>query len=177
MSFVHPDDRVALEAKMVAAAENGGHSEFEYRIVRPNDGEVRWMLSRGNAVTGPDGHETRFLGVAVDITDRHEIEQQLLESEERLQLAQELGDIGTWDSDLKTGLTTWSQNLRRVSGIEDDADTTYESFFAIAHPDDRAGLEAAMATAVANGDHFEHEYRLIRPNDGELRWMLTRGSS
>ena len=177
MSLVHPDDRAGLEAAMAAADDNGGHGEFEYRLVRPSDGEVRWMLSRGDAVTGPDGKATRFLGVAVDITYRHAMEEQLARSEERLRLAQELGGVGTWDTDLETGETTWSKNLRRLSGVDDDAEGSHESFMALVHPDDRAGLEAAMATAVADGDHFEFEYRLVRPNDGELRWMLTRGDA
>ena len=177
MSLVHPDDRVGLEAAMAAAEDDGGQGEFEYRLVRPNDGEVRWFLSRGNAVTNSEGKATRFLGVAVDITHRHAMEAQLAHSEERLQLAQELGGVGTWDSDLETGETTWSKNLCLLSGVDEDAEGSYESFMELVYPDDRAGLEAAMATAVANGDHFEFEYRLVRPNDGELRWMLTRGDA
>ncbi len=176
LSLVHPDDRAGLDAAMIAAEDNTGHPEFEYRLVRP-DGEVRWLLSRGDAVAGPDGKATRFLGVAVDITHRHAMEERLAHSEERLQLAQELGGVGTWDTDLQTGETTWSKNLRRLSGVDDDMEGSDESFMALVYPDDRAGLQAAMATAVANGDHFEFEYRLVRPNDGELRWMLTRGDA
>ena len=177
MSLVHPEDRAGLEAAMAAADDNGGQGEFEYRLVRPSDGEVRWFLSRGDAVAGPDGKANRFLGVAVDITYRHAMAEQLARSEERLQLAQELGGVGTWDSDLETGKTTWSKNLRRLSGVDDDAEESHESFMELVYPDDREGLDAAMATAVANGDHFEFEYRLVRPNDGELRWMLTRGDA
>ena len=175
LSFVHPDDRVRVQAAMAAADDDNSHHEFEYRIVRPNDGEVRWLLSRGDAVTGADGKETRFLGVAVDITQRHAMEEQLERSEERLRLAQELGGVGTWDTDLETGTMTWSKNLRRLTGVGDEVEESRESLLALVYPDDRAGLEEAMATALAAGDHFEYEYRLVRPNDGELRWMLSRG--
>ena len=177
LSLVHPDDRPRVEAAMAAADDDGRHAEFEYRLIRPDDGEVRWILSRGDAVTSADGKATRFLGVAVDITQRHAMEEQLALSEERLQLAQELGGVGTWDSDLKTGKTTWSQNLRRLSGVDDDAAESRETFLELVYPDDRAAYEEAMASAATNGENFEFEYRLVRPNDGELRWMLTRGDA
>ena len=176
MALVHPDDRADLRSgDDLRPRQDGEHGEFEHRVVRPNDGEVRWMLSRGDAVTGPSGKATRFLGVAVDITNRHAMEEQLSRSEERLRLAQELGGVGTWDTDLETGTMTWSKNLRRITGVGDDVEETRESLLALVYPDDRAGLEEAMAMALADGDQFEFEYRLVRPNDGELRWMLSRG--
>jgi len=73
MSIVHPDDREPI-MRTVAEAMDGRQSfESEYRIVRA-DGEVRWVLDRGQLVSGAGG--TLWMdGAIVDVTDRREAEQ------------------------------------------------------------------------------------------------------
>jgi two-component system cell cycle sensor histidine kinase/response regulator CckA len=168
--FVHPDDRERVLAAFDLAVEASGDFEQEYRFRSPN-GEEGWLLSRGRVFL----KDARAVGVAVDITHRHEMEEQLKRNEERMRMAQELGGIGTWNADLQTGETTWSENLRRISGVDDDAEASHELFMTFVHPDDRAELEAAMSAAGDNGGRGEFEYRIVRPNDGEVRWMLSRG--
>ena len=75
MSIVHPDDREQI-MRAVAEAMDGRQSfESEYRIVRA-DGEVRWVLDRGQLVSGVGG--TLWMdGAIVDVTDRREAEQRL----------------------------------------------------------------------------------------------------
>ncbi|HMJ00165.1 MAG TPA: PAS domain-containing protein [Gaiellaceae bacterium] len=175
--LVHPDDRPGLTQAMARSIEDGQDFEYEYRLRRPNDGEQRWILTRGRRMTDAKGNAVRFLGIALDITERHAMDEQLKRSAEGMRMAQELGGVGSWDADLVTGKTTWSKNLRRISGVTDDVDATRESFIALVHPDDRAGFEAAMVAAVDRGGHLELEFRLVRPSDGELRWMLTRGDA
>src|SRR4029079_12391449 len=52
MSIVHPDDRAAVMSGVEPARARRDAFEFEYRIVRA-DGEVRWVLDRGQPVPGP----------------------------------------------------------------------------------------------------------------------------
>ncbi len=173
VAFIHPEDRERVTKDVDQARKRGGDFEHEYRFCSP-DGEEGWVFSRGRVLKG-NGAPVRALGVAVDVTERHAMEEQVKHSEEGVQLAQELGGVGTWDADLGTGITSWSTNMRRISGVDADVEITHEFFLHLVHPDDRAGLEAALATALKDGGHFEFEYRLVRPNDGEVRWMLGRG--
>jgi two-component system, cell cycle sensor histidine kinase and response regulator CckA len=173
--LIHPEDRDRVTANFARARKEGGDFEHEYRFCGAN-GEEGWLFSRGRVLL-ENGAPTRAVGVAVDITNRKVMEEQIERSEEGMRLAQELGGVGTWDVDLETGETIWSENLRRISGVDDDVETSRESFMALVHPDDRAGFEAAMVAAVDGGGHVELEYRLLRPSDGELRWMLTRGDA
>jgi PAS domain S-box-containing protein len=171
-AFVHPDDRKRVFATYEEACKQGGDFEHEYRFRSPS-GEQGWLLSRGQVFL----HDARAVGVGVDITQRHVMEERLKRSAEGMQMAQELGGIGTWDADLETGERTWSKNLRQIYGVGDDVKASHEAFMALVHPDDRAGLEAAMGAASDNGEHGEFEYRLVRPNDGEVRWLLSRGDA
>jgi len=79
MSIVHPDDRESVMRSAEAASARGEAFEFEYRIVRP-DGEVRWVLDRGQPVPGPGGR-LWMDGAIVDITDRRAAEEASRERE------------------------------------------------------------------------------------------------
>jgi PAS domain S-box-containing protein len=172
VAFVHPDDRERVLTAFDQASKVGGVFEQEYRYRCP-DGKEGWLLSRGQIFL----EDARAVGVGVDITQRHAMEEQLAYSAEGMQMAQELGGIGTWDADLETGERTWSKNLREIYGVDDDMKASHEAFMGLVHPEDREGLEEAMGAASENGEHGEFEYRLVRPNDGEVRWLLSRGNA
>jgi PAS domain S-box-containing protein len=74
MSIIHRDDRdTVMEA--VARARDGDAFAVEYRIVR-SDGQVRWVLDRGQLVPGPSGR-LWMDGAIFDITERRAAEQAL----------------------------------------------------------------------------------------------------
>ncbi|WP_035484625.1 PAS domain S-box protein [Geminicoccus roseus] len=55
----------------------------EYRIRRASDGAQRWISRRGEVIPVADGGPRRFLGVAIDITDRKHAEEAVRQSEAR----------------------------------------------------------------------------------------------
>ena len=79
MSIIHPDDRASVLAGAVEATKRGEPFEFEYRIVRA-DGQIRWVLDRGQPVPGPGGR-LWMDGAIVDITERRAAEEALREKE------------------------------------------------------------------------------------------------
>ena len=86
-SVIHPEDRAYVERSVAEALEARRPFNLEYRIVRP-DGEVRWVLERGQAQDGGDGR-LRLHGAIFDITVRRAAEQALREREVvRAQLAE-----------------------------------------------------------------------------------------
>jgi PAS domain S-box-containing protein len=74
VSIIHPDDR----DRVLAAVGDATYDRpwvIEYRIVR-GDGEVRWVLDRGQLVPGPGGR--RWMdGAIFDVTERHAAEEAL----------------------------------------------------------------------------------------------------
>ncbi|NJR67817.1 MAG: PAS domain S-box protein [Synechococcales cyanobacterium CRU_2_2] len=80
---IHPDDRDYVQSVMDetenALLTGGGNgsvcSDLEYRIVRP-DHEVRWIHDRSFPLLDSNGKIYRFIGVAEDITDRRQTEQE-----------------------------------------------------------------------------------------------------
>jgi PAS domain S-box-containing protein len=82
LEAVHPDDRESVREALREAVENRSEYMIEKRVVLP-DGSVRWTASRGRCAYDEAGQPLRMDGVSYDITERKEVEQALLESEDR----------------------------------------------------------------------------------------------
>lgn len=81
VGLLHPDDR-ALSGP--AKRDQVNPLEYtEYRRIDPQTGQVRWIARRGEVVSTPEVGNRRFVGIAMDITDRKRAEEELRESEAR----------------------------------------------------------------------------------------------
>jgi len=78
---LHPDDRVATEARVSEAVARGGEYEADFRVVWP-DKTVRWIEARGRMEHDTAGRPQRQYGVMTDITARKNVEQKLREEGE-----------------------------------------------------------------------------------------------
>jgi PAS domain S-box-containing protein len=78
LARVHPEDRARVRGEVERAYRDGGHFEFEERIVRP-DGEVRVLRSRGRGVRDASGATTHLMGACLDITEPRRAEAQAIE--------------------------------------------------------------------------------------------------
>lgn len=112
----------------------------------------------------------RMLDEAKERADR------LAEGQERLRMAIDLAEVGTWDLDPATGTVRWSDRSRAAFGVRLDADVTYDSFLARIHPEDRERVRLANLHALGpEGPHdYSAEYRVVRP-DGSVRWIAAMG--
>ena len=75
MSIIHPDDRERVLRSVATVVDDDAPVVLEYRIVRA-DGEVRWVLDRGQLVTAPGGR-LWMDGALFDITERRAAEEAL----------------------------------------------------------------------------------------------------
>jgi PAS domain S-box-containing protein len=75
LSIIHPDDKQQVMREVATASDDDRPFSQEYRIVRA-DGEVRWVLDRGQLVSGLGGR-LWMDGVIFDITERREAEEAL----------------------------------------------------------------------------------------------------
>ena len=75
-ALVHPDDRDELWRKTEESLAQRTEFTHEYRIRRP-DGTLRWIANRSHISTDSTGRVERLTGVAMDITERKQAEQEL----------------------------------------------------------------------------------------------------
>jgi PAS domain S-box-containing protein len=118
-----------------------------------------------------------FTGFIRDVTERQRAETALRDSEQRLRLALEIGRIGVFDRDLRSGALRWDDQVRQFWALPPDRPVTLETALAGIHPDDRSTLEDALRFACTPGGEglLETEYRVIGLNDGVQRRLAVRG--
>ncbi len=132
--------------------------------------EGRTLDARAIPLRDARGRVTGVIGVSVDVTDRVRAEEALRASAASLAEAQRIAHLGDWDLDLTTRELRWSDEIYRIVGVAPGAFApTPEHLLGVVHPDDRAGLAAALTA----GRPYRRDYRIRRPNGAE-RTLHTR---
>jgi PAS domain S-box-containing protein len=128
----------------------------------------------------------RVVGVSIvaeEVTEqRHALaardaaERRVRESEARLALALEAGQLGIWDWNVATGVTTFGGDFAAMLGDQGrEVPQRIGSWHERVHPDDRERLEALLQAHLAGRNRiYECEHRL-RTRYGDWIWVLARG--
>ncbi len=74
--LAHPDDREMLRANTASSIAGGPFSGPIHRIIT-DDGSIRWILTRGFTELDANGYPSRMIGGSLDVTQQHELEEQL----------------------------------------------------------------------------------------------------
>jgi PAS domain S-box-containing protein len=99
----------------------------------------------------------------------------LAASEERLRLAVDVAELGTWDFDLTTGKLLWNLQHYRIMGVAPGTPIEREAMRNHVVPQDRDALLRAIDRAEQDRKPFVLEYRITRADDGAERWISGMG--
>ena len=135
---------------------------------------VVWTMSEvsqlGQVAEAPDRNQDEAIAAL------RQVEQALLESETRLDLAVQVGQVGCFEHDHLTDFLSWSPMLRDIYGVDTDEPASWQRYLELVHPDDRdrvvSTVQRTRAAATGNG-WYEVEHRLVRP-DGAVRHIRLR---
>jgi PAS domain S-box-containing protein len=157
--------------RMPAVLIAQGERLENYEINWYTPGGVRSTLCWGELLPAMYGHPAIGICMFQDVTGLKQIQENLRQTEERLQLALSSAQIVVWDMDLIANCIVCSANAMQMWGIQEG---TGEEFFALIHPDDRQQMIAAGQRAIAGELSYQQEYRIIDPN-GAVRWLNSQG--
>ena len=145
--------------------------------IRKKNGESLWASNSMLLIHDSSGRPTHRLTVALDITERVEMETALKASEERFRIAaKNSGDV-IYEWDFRSGRTQIFGGHRRRFGIAPhEHPTTSDGYNELIHPDDFDRVQAAVQRHLTSGVPFSEEYRLKLPN-GEIRYLTDDGSA
>jgi PAS domain S-box-containing protein len=178
---IHPEDRLNTEQAFIRAVR-GDAREYnaEYRIIRPSDGQMRWIHVRSQIERDRDGRPLRLVGAHIDVTDRKRIEQTLQELNENLEqqvalrtrerdrlwnVSEDLIGIASFDgywvsiNPAATAILGWSQ-----------AELLATPIASLWHPEDATSTLTHRQRLVEGGrtERFQNRYR---HKDGSYRWL------
>ncbi|MET0462902.1 MAG: PAS domain S-box protein [Chitinophagaceae bacterium] len=145
---------------------------YEARIIR-QDGAVRWIRTNGSVIFDQQRNPFRMLGTIQDVTEEKNASKILEESEQRLNIALEATELGTWELNLFTRQPTYSPRYLQIVGFEPGEEPTHAELLERIHPDDRSKRDLVMAEALKTG-RLDLEMRIITRTK-EIRWIRARG--
>ena len=104
-----------------------------------------------------------------DITETKQIEEKLRE-------AQRIVSMGFWEYDMVKDHHNWSDEVYTIFGVTKDTfEPSNVNIARITHPDDRERARQIGDKAIRNNERIDTEYRIIRPDNGEVRHIHNIG--
>ena len=174
---IHPDDRAsAYENYRNGMA--GGRSKFEFRIVRPDGGSIRWIETSYFPVHDDTGKIVRIAGVARDITEHKQTAQQLQESERRFSDMLENVELVSVMLDREARITYCNEYLLHLTGWlhKEVIGRNWFVFFIPPEANDSRDVFSKLLADLPEARHHENEIltregerRLLRWNNSVLR--------
>jgi PAS domain S-box-containing protein len=196
---IHPEDREATEKKFRdAVASKVRDYTVQYRIIRPSDGQTRWISVRSTIERDANGRAVRLVGAHTDVTEQVMAEQALRQSEERFRiLADQLAELNAtlaerveektrerdriWNvsqdlllvADRKGVWKTINPAWTRTLGWS-EAELLNRTSEWLEHPDDDGTTGARVKELGASNATVKFESR-FRHKDGSYRWLSWTG--
>jgi PAS domain S-box-containing protein len=175
--LLHEEDQQSTVAEWKHSVETLAVYEKEHRV-KMAAGDYQWHLSRAFPQKNTMGEVISWYGTATNIHAQKTFEEKIAEKEERLRIAIEAAELGTWDIDLITGVVIPSEKLNILLGLPANNPTSFNDFLQLVHPMDSAMVyeKSREVVIIENGiREFDLQFRIVRANDKEIRWMKARG--
>jgi PAS domain S-box-containing protein len=169
---IHPDDRERT-VKQFLDALAGRDEDYNatYRIVRPSDGQTRWIDVIAKIERDSEGRALRLVGAHIDATDRMLAQEKLRESEERFRLIADSAPVPMWVTKLDRTRSFANQAYVDFLGLPFEEAIAFDWRKRL-HPDDQQRVVQQSIAGEASLKPFVLEAR-YRNAAGEYRWLRS----
>ena len=129
-----------------------------------------------NSKSNPWDFQSSTLGAIADAaflknSSRSQLEMAPANSRDSLAVVQRIGQIGSWEFDLVSGILNISEEAHRILEITQDLfGLTHESVLHTIHPDDRNNVNKAFVKSLESLTPFSIDHRLLFP-DGRIKYV------
>ncbi|WP_459555332.1 PAS domain-containing protein [Lacunimicrobium album] len=156
-------------------ARQGNHHARDWTFVR-KDGTHFTAHLVVTAIRDNEGQIMGYVGIATDVSVAAEAKRQLHTERERLDLALDSADIGSWDWDLKTGVVILDERWAEIAGQTfPDNQVHIDLWTSRIHPEDTDRVWQSLQDHFADQSReYDVVYRLQHAS-GNYRWIHGRG--
>ncbi len=166
LEVVYEEDRDRVLGSLERFLRDKGDYNVEYRIVRP-DGAIRWVWARGFAIRNEKGEIYRTAGLAQDITERKQAEEEI----RRLSQFREsiIDNIDVWLDvlDEEANILVWNKTAEEISGYSRHEVVGHGKIWEWLYPDE--GYRNGILARVTDSIEREDTETTIRCKDGQTR--------
>jgi PAS domain S-box-containing protein len=175
-SFILAEDLSGYDGAHALVSPDNPLLEAEYRIRRP-DGEVRWLLERGQIEFDAAGIPIRRVGIVMDITERHAKREELAQSAAMLaQIAGKAARLGGWSIELPERMLTWSDENCAIHDCPPGYTPTLEEGIGYFPAEHRAEVLRYVEACVKDGTPYDFELPKFTAK-GRLIWVRSIGEA
>jgi len=171
---INPEDVPRLAVFLVSASSISWLSDRQRRAeesLRQTRDELEFKVQERTSELRRINKELR-----AEIAERKNAEGALLSSEAQLKQAQAVAHLGSYEVDVLTGHTRWSDEVFRILGLDPASGSLSREDFVerIVHPGDRKYAIERYDRLIHEGKLYGLEFRVIRP-DGSVRFLQSMG--
>jgi PAS domain S-box-containing protein len=174
VATLFPADRAEEGRRHVAGGDTRDGGTIETEMVTASGQRRPVALTR--APLRRDGSVVGVLVHARDLSAQREAEDALRLSQARLQEAQRVGHIGSWEWDMAADAIRWSEEMYHLSGVDPSGSPLgVDEYMAAVHPEDRERVTATVEAAIRSGGDFATLFRLAA-DAGDERVLASTGT-
>jgi two-component system cell cycle sensor histidine kinase PleC len=162
--LVHPDDGDLYEIAQKVASGNIKQVDHLFRM-RHADGHYVWMRARAQVVD-PTSAQTHLIGIAMDVTEQHRLQQRTVEADQRLFDAIESTSEAFVLWDRYDRLVLWNKHYQEIHGLPADILAPGTPRAVVENAATRPVVERRLAVPCASGSAQTYEVQL-----GDGRWL------
>jgi PAS domain S-box-containing protein len=106
--------------------------------------------------------------MAVDITERKNVEQEFINVKSLLDATGRMAKVGGWELDTNTMTVTWTDETYRIHEVPLDYEVQLDKAIDFYHPEDRERLSTVLNQALKEGEPFDVENRLLTAKGNQI---------
>ena len=149
---------------------------IEYRVKR-NDGSIRWVHEKGQAIYGDDNEVLYLDGFILDITERHNTQVEITRQQNLLEAMSKQGQIGAWEINLENQTMYWSDEVKVIHEVPDGFEPSIDTAINFYKPGEhRDKISTLFECAVTLGESWSVEL-IILTYTGKERWVKSMGQA
>ncbi|MEO5601745.1 MAG: PAS domain S-box protein [Cyclobacteriaceae bacterium] len=153
------------------------YDEMGLSLIRNGKVENVFVKLVYEALREENGKITGIMVLADEITEQVQSRKKTLENEERLKMAIQATNLGTWDYHPLSGELTWSEECKKIYALPPDVKIDFNLFSQLLFPADKAFVEKEINHAMdpEEGGEYDITYRILRYDNKSVRWIRSRG--
>lgn len=140
-------------------------------INRNAGGKTYWADTSIVPLFDKENKVHHFLAIQNDITERKELENEIIASKNKLEQAMQIARFGTWELEMAGKKLYLSKELRHICNFDNNEEILLERFFTHIHPDDVERIKSIMLFENVPVQKTESEFRFVI--DGQLRYIAS----